>query len=96
MDADGDNQRPLIQSARRDIYPSWSPDGRRIAFTSARDGNQEVYIVDRDGSNLRRVTEHPERDSFPVWHPGGRRLLTISERRGRFDFYLWDVTPTAP
>ena len=92
MDATGENQRQLIHSARRDIYPSWSPDGRQIAFTSARDGNQEVYIVDRDGTNLRRVTEHPERDSFPVWHPGGRRLLTISERRGRFDFYLWDVT----
>ena len=39
--------------------PAWSPDGTRIAFTSTRDGNSEIYVMNRDGSNVRRLTNHP-------------------------------------
>ena len=71
--------------------PSWSPDGKRIAFTSTRDGNYEIYLINADGTQLRRVTNHPERDDFAIWHPDGKRLLTIAERKGRFDLFLTEI-----
>ena len=68
-----------------------SPDGQRIAFTSHRDGNAEIYVMNADGTEPRRITEHPERDDYPAWHPDGRRLLVVSERDGQHDLYLVDV-----
>jgi TolB protein len=49
--------------------PSWSPDGQRIAFSSERDGNLEIYVINIDGSGLTRLTDHPGDDSSPAWSP---------------------------
>ena len=81
----------MTESPRQDIRPKFSPDGKRIAFTSSRDGNYEIYVMNSDGTNLVRVTNHPELDDFPAWHPDGRRLVMVSERRGQFDLYLVDI-----
>jgi TolB protein len=72
------------------MHPAWSPDGKRIAFTSARDGNLEIYTIHADVTNSRRITDHPDRDDFPVWHPDGKQLLVVSERAGDSDLYLID------
>ena len=50
--------------------PSWSPDGRKIAFTTKRDGNFEVYVMNADGSGQRNLTRNPAPDRSPVWSPG--------------------------
>ena len=47
MDNDGGNQRNLTNNPADDRSPSWSPDGKRIAFTSDRDGNREIYVMGR-------------------------------------------------
>ena len=78
-----------------DVRPAVSLDGERIAFTSMRDGNYEVYVMDIDGGNVRRITNHEERDDYATWHPDGR-LLIVSEREGRFDLYLHEVADEAP
>jgi Tol biopolymer transport system component len=55
--------------------PSFSPDGRRIAFTSdlaAPEHNVDVYVINRDGINTRRLTSAPEVDAEPDWSPNGR------------------------
>ena len=54
--------------------PAWSPDGRRIAFASGRDGNFEIYVINADGSRQRRLTRNTGRDVGPVWSPDGRRI----------------------
>ena len=48
--------RNLTDHSADDYSPTWSPDGRHIAFLSERDGNREIYVMGSDGSNLRRVT----------------------------------------
>ena len=54
--------------------------GDKIAFSSNRDGNYEVYIMDADGSNQQRLTDDKNKadDWFPVWSPNGQQLLYSS------------------
>lgn len=62
--------------------PSWSPDGKRIAFTTTRFGNQELAIVDLTGKNLQRVTSDPSIDAHPAWSPNGKKLAFATNRWG--------------
>ena len=49
MNADGSGKRNLTRNPARDGSPSWSPDGRRIAFVSNRDGRLEAHVMNADG-----------------------------------------------
>ena len=68
----------LTNNPADDIYPSWSPDGRQIAFISDRDGNWEIYVMNADGSGLTRLTDSPTGDFDPKWSPDGRRIAFMS------------------
>jgi Tol biopolymer transport system component len=70
----GDNPRRLTDHPADDMRPAWSPDGKRIAFNSERDGNWEIYIVDVDGDNLQRLTDSPTWEIFPDWSPNGTQI----------------------
>ena len=48
-------------------YPSWSPDGRRIAFVSDRSGSPQVYVMNSDGSDTRRLTYQGSYNTAPAW-----------------------------
>ena len=61
MNADGSGQRRLTRTPGHDGFPAWSPDGRKIAFLSIRDGKGEVYVVDADGSQQRNLTHNSGR-----------------------------------
>jgi TolB protein len=82
MNADGSEQRKLTRLSNSDGSFSWSPDGRRIAFVSDRDGNDEVYVINVDGSGLRNLTRNPARDAFPKWSPDGRTIGFVRNRGG--------------
>jgi len=71
MNADGSDQKRLTNNPAVDSTPSWSPDGKRIAFTSYRDGkkNSEIYVMNADGSALKNLTNNPAGDMHPDMHP---------------------------
>jgi Tol biopolymer transport system component len=91
INADGSEQRKLTRLSNRDGSFSWSPDGRRIAFVSDRDGNDEVYIINVDGSGLRNLTRSPARDGHPAWSPDGRMIGFVSNRGGNRDIYVMNA-----
>jgi TolB protein len=71
------------------VQPTFSPDGRRLAFTSGRPGHPEVYIMDADGTNAELLTSFDFGDknyrSDPDWSPDGRLVAFQSQfSDGRF------------
>jgi Tol biopolymer transport system component/DNA-binding winged helix-turn-helix (wHTH) protein len=62
--------------------PTWSPDGRWIAYSSNRSGNFEIWIQLLGGGNPRPITDDPATDWQPDWSPDGRQIVFRSERGG--------------
>jgi tricorn protease len=73
-------------------FPRFSPDGTKIAYSAAYDGNTDVYVVNANGGEPLRLTYHPMADRVIGWHPDGKRVLFASSResgRQRFSqFFL--------
>ena len=59
---------------RRSDQPARSPDGTRIAFSSVRDWNREIYVMDADGGNPVNLTRDDAYDLGPAWSPDGQRI----------------------
>jgi dipeptidyl aminopeptidase/acylaminoacyl peptidase len=94
LDRDGGGSTRLSLSDNVDADPVWSPDGTRLAFTSIRDGNQELYVMNADGSNVHRLTDNPAEDAAPVWSPDGTHLAFQTNRDGNWEIYSIAVDGT--
>ena len=94
VNPDGSNLRRLSADNSQDFEPAWSPDGKRIAFVSARDHNGvtsigeaewvngELYVMNADGSNQTRITNNSADDRSPTWSPDGKWLAFSRGREG--------------
>ncbi len=71
-----------------------APETAKIVFTSSREGNSEIYIMNPDGSDQINLTQHRAMDSAPVWSPTGEQILFTSDRGGIEDLYLMDADGT--
>lgn len=71
--------------------PTWSPDGRTIAFFSFRDGGYDIWAVEPDGTNQRKLTWGPFDDREPAWSHDGTRLAFSSDRSSQLggDYNIW-------
>ena len=61
----------------------------QIAFSSNRDGNWDIYVMNADGKNQKNITQGPfSHDSAPSWSPDGERIAFVSDRDGNFEIYV--------
>ena len=85
------DERPLTHHLEEDYVPSWSPDGRSIAFTSYRSGAEQIWVMDVDGKNLRQLTISPRGDWSPAWRPKGDLIAFTSDRTGLNQIWLMEA-----
>jgi Tol biopolymer transport system component len=71
-DGNGDNLKRLTRNPENDLSPAWSPNGKKIAFTSFRTDNYEIYTMNADGSaqTRRTITGAPAHENNLDWQPG--------------------------
>jgi serine/threonine protein kinase/Tol biopolymer transport system component/tetratricopeptide (TPR) repeat protein len=76
MRTDGTDLRDLTNDNYRHFWPRWSPDGKRITFSSRRTGNYEIWVINRDGSGLQQLTSGHQSPGahYSVWSPDGSRM----------------------
>jgi Tol biopolymer transport system component len=88
--ADGSGERPLFAISGFDYNPSFSPDGKWIAFTSERNGSGEadLYRVHVDGTGLERLTDDPALDDQAAFSPDGNQIAFVSTR-GAHNASIW-------
>lgn len=79
-----------------DAYPTWSPDGTRIAYESNVDGDFDVYVVDLAAGTRSKLTDGPGRDGTPAWSPDGSRIAFMSDRDGHRQVYVMDADGSNP
>ena len=67
-------------------------DGTKLAFTSDRDVNREIYVMNaQDGSSQTRLTDNGASDEFPSWSPDGTKLAFTSDRDGNTEVYVMNA-----
>jgi Tol biopolymer transport system component len=94
VDRRGAGRKTLTIGEGINTDPCYSPDGKRIAFSSTRDGNYEIYVMDADGGNVRRLTRNPYRDVRPRFSPDGKRIAFTSHRDGNAEIYVMNADGT--
>ena len=78
-----------IASTKAEYHCQFSPDGRRVAFSSDRSGDTEIWVSDPDGSNAAQLTStHAQDSNCPHWSPDGQLIAFSSNGEGEWDIYV--------
>ncbi len=78
-------ERVLASHPGEDAYPTWSPDGRHLIFSSTRgnsQGRNDLFVMAADGTGVRPLTTGAGNDTYPQWAANGRDVYFVSQREG--------------
>ena len=87
-DYDGENQRRITINRALNIMPSWSPDGRSIAYISYRTGVPDIYISNIFQGTMENPTKGIGQNFLPVFSPDGTKIAFSSTRDGASEIYV--------
>ena len=97
MNPDGSVNR--LTTMGRAYYPTWSPDGTKIAFQGKFSEELffvgSLYVMNADGSGLARLGNNPTNDYDPAWSPDGTKIAFVSYRDGNLEIYVMNADGTA-
>jgi TolB protein len=81
---------PIFLSAAKDRQPAWSPDGRRLAFSSDRKGTENIWITDVEG-HAEQITDDAGSAVTPAWSPDGKEIVYVSTASGTSELMIVNV-----
>jgi len=90
-DADGYNPIPILHSPAPLMSPSWSPDGKRLAYVSFERRRSEIYIHDLATRKRDLVASSQGINSAPAWSPDGQRLALVLSKDGNPEIYVLNI-----
>jgi TolB protein len=91
MDYDGDNSYRLTFDNSIALSPDWSPDGRKLIFTSYKDRNPDAFIIDLEKKSYTRISGFIGLNTAPAFSPDGKTLALTLSKSGNPEIYLMDV-----
>lgn len=90
-DADGYNPQPVLNSSRPLMSPSWSPDGKRLAYVSFESNRPAIYLQEVDTGVREMVSSFTGLNGAPAWSPSGKQLALVLSRTGNPELYIMDI-----
>lgn len=83
----------LTSDPGHDIMPAISPDGRRIAFCSNRNGNWDIFVMSARGGQAVQLTSDPTQELHPSWSPDGSKIVfcRLGQMSGRWEIWVMDA-----
>lgn len=94
-DQDGVNPRPLLNSTDPIMSPSWSPDGKHLAYVSFENRRASIYIQDVATGARHIVSQYPGINGAPAWSPDGRKLAVVLSKDGSPNIYVINLASNA-
>jgi Tol biopolymer transport system component len=97
--SDGSRPQPITDGSSIAWNNHWSPDGKRIAFTSRSDPKSElaIFVMNADGTGRRKLSHFPDGSGnaqWPVWSPDGRKVAIQVNRLQEHDAHIWIIDAT--
>ena len=93
--ADGSNERSLLSGGGHMDSPSWSPDGRFLAFAWDSEGTFNIYVADVATQQILKLTREGRNES-PTWSPDSRHIAFQSTRSGSWEIWAMHVDGSEP
>ncbi|PCH60635.1 MAG: Tol-Pal system beta propeller repeat protein TolB [Gammaproteobacteria bacterium] len=90
-DADGFNPQSLLNSPEPILSPSWSPDGRQVAYVSYEERRPRIYVQEISSGKREAIASFSGLNSAPVWSPDGKSMALVLSKDGSPDIYVMDV-----
>jgi len=90
-DADGFNPQTVASSVEPLMSPSWSPDGKKMAYVSFERKSAAIYVQTLATGERTRVAEFPGINGAPAWSPDGKRLALTLSKDGSPDIYILNL-----
>ncbi|NJN67888.1 MAG: hypothetical protein HC884_14850 [Chloroflexaceae bacterium] len=100
VNADGSNMERLTWTPTDETSPTWSPDGRKIAFAARHNSQSDLFVMNHDGTGVVTLTTGLDGDhadaTLPAWSPDGTRIAFVSTHDGNADISLIAADGSTP
>ena len=90
-DADGFGAQKILKSSFPIMSPSWSPDGKQLAYVSFENGRSEVFAQSLDGKYRELLGSFKGINGAPAWSPDGKQMAMTLSKDGSADIYIMDL-----
>jgi TolB protein len=77
-------------------HPTWSHDGRFLAYAANKDGDNDIFILDLETKEQIQLTHDPAKDTMPSWSPDDKKIAFVTNRDGNEEIYIMEADGSNP